>query len=164
MTRITKLLRWIWKNLDSALAIVVALGSAVLGAFETITASMVMSLILAVLTILAIGHIRVRTLVSGLKEQVDHLALQARGSPLDSHVSFGTDERSIISEASSEIWMIQETGNLVSEVAKKELLEFLRRGGHVRAVLTTPNLTTAVLMAFRNAKKTRLWSRNCQTC
>jgi len=151
MNKIRQLLRWAWANLDATLAFLAALVSTVLGATGTVSTDTLLASTLAVLTILAIGQIRARSFGDAVKKQVDLLALQAEAPINDSQFCHGTDERNLISSASHEVWMIQETGNLISEVAKKELLGLLSRGGHVRAVLTAPVEATARLMALRNA-------------
>lgn len=60
------------------------------------------------------------------------------------------NERAIISNASKELILLQETGNLIIERHRKELKQFLRSGGHLSVIVCSGETSTQSLLAFRN--------------
>jgi nucleoside-triphosphatase THEP1 len=76
---------------------------------------------------------------------------QSTSQSLDAAFQRESDERPLMRSATRELWLVQETGNLIAEKAKGEILEFLGKGGSVYATFTAPTTNVARLMALRNA-------------
>ena len=154
MDTILRILRWLWRNLEAILALGAASVTAYLGATGSITTDQMTASVLAVLTLIALGQIRSTGVREKVLTDVKRLLLRTEYPLNDNVFSAETDERPLISKASNELWFLQETGNLITEVAKSEILTFLRGGGRLRAVFSSPCEPTAHLMAFRNANLT----------
>lgn len=57
----------------------------------------------------------------------------------------------VIRKARKKLLLVQETGNLLFESSRSELISFLTRGGQVELILATPSVEVAKYLAFRNA-------------
>lgn len=65
-----------------------------------------------------------------------------------------TDEIELIDAAQIDALLVQETGSLVAEKGRSEIIRLLERGGNVSIVVTSPIDSVARPMAFRNATLT----------
>lgn len=72
-------------------------------------------------------------------------------SQADKFFSNRTDESLFIKEAENKLYLLQETGSLVAEKYRSEIVSFLNRGGNIVLLLTMPVSPIANLMSFRNA-------------
>jgi nucleoside-triphosphatase THEP1/heme/copper-type cytochrome/quinol oxidase subunit 2 len=82
------------------------------------------------------------------------VALEVAHPSADRIFKHRTPEAPIIENAKLDVLMVQETGSLVAESARSEILGLLKRGGRVRIAVTSPLEPIATLMAFRNATLT----------
>ncbi|MEP7011294.1 MAG: nucleoside-triphosphatase [Acidobacteriota bacterium] len=69
----------------------------------------------------------------------------------DDFFSRKSSERDLIIKADKELVLVQETGRLIAETCRQELLAFVRRGGRLRWVAVADSNYIAGFMAFRNA-------------
>jgi nucleoside-triphosphatase THEP1 len=69
----------------------------------------------------------------------------------DKFFSRKTDEALFIKEAEKKLFIVQETGSLISEKYRSEIVDFLERGGEIVLLLTTPTAPVSNFMSFRNA-------------
>ena len=142
------------QNVDTILSIVLALVAAGISLFGGKT-DFAIAATAGALTLISISILRDRnareqllTLVHDVRFDLSQLLRQ---TPADKFFSKKTSEQGIISNGVNEIVIIQETGRLIAETHRREIVNFLNNGGHVRwiSVMQTPMLTE--LMAFRNA-------------
>ncbi|MCP4550329.1 MAG: hypothetical protein GY835_28045 [bacterium] len=166
-----KLWKWLASNVDPGIAFVIAVIGAMIGTFGTIDPNKLASLVLVTLTILAIGVVRDRrrrnvlsdranALTVGLRElksefravkgQVASFAedyLQPEADRL--YVGFKQDTE-LVANAVESLELLQETGRLLSEDSQNRIVQFLKNGGAVRAIVTSPTPITLSRMGYRN--------------
>ncbi|WP_083928544.1 nucleoside-triphosphatase [Marinobacterium rhizophilum] len=89
---------------------------------------------------------------NNLAEDVSKKVIHSLGTPeADKFFSTKTSESKYIRQAASLLWFVQETGSLLSETYRSEIISFLQGGGKIKVLLASPDNTTASLMAFRNS-------------
>ncbi len=69
----------------------------------------------------------------------------------DKFFSRKTGEYSLIEQAIEEIWFVQETGSLISEAYRSEIISFLQRSGKIKVIVVDPSKTISSLMVLRNS-------------
>lgn len=139
------------RHYDSILALLIAAIASGLGFAGQATPEQLSPYVLAVLVLMSVSLIRSADSRAVLIEKTKLLLNHAEHPLTDTVFSHETEERDLIAQAVSELWLVQETGSRIAEVNRPELLSFLRRGGTARLVLTMPTEPVAELMAFRNA-------------
>ena len=158
MMKWKKIFRYIIDNFDMLLTIILAVVTSVISTFNG-KINYAIAATSSVLAVLAISILRDRDSRKQLTQQIQDLQkiIKHTGNYLpsaDNFFSHKTDEREIIIRAEQEIVLIQETGRLIAETLRRELVTFLKKGGIIRwiSVLDSPCLIK--LMAFRNANLT----------
>ncbi|MCC7420556.1 MAG: hypothetical protein IT428_09755 [Planctomycetaceae bacterium] len=151
-------LSWFALNVEVLVVIIVAATCAVLHLLHRIDEHLLPAVTLAMLALLGFSILHDRhgrgalqksardltAVVSALNEKVDR--------PLaESFFTRETDEKSLLASADQEVWAVQETGALLTERYKNELIALLESGRKVRMVVTSPNEATARLLSLRNA-------------
>lgn len=90
-----------------------------------------------------------------LANNVAHIVVASLAKPsADQLFKHKTDETRLLDSAEIEALLIQETGSLVAETARSEIIGLLERGASVSIVVTSPVESVARFMAFRNATLT----------
>lgn len=138
---------------DSSLACVIAVVVSFLAALNVVDMDVVATAILATLAMLAFSLLRTKAAVDEVPVAVASLqrSVEARVNA-SADASFRRETReSTPLETARSVAMVQETGTLVTETARKQMVAILAGGGTVRAVVSAPNAETANLLAFRNA-------------
>lgn len=144
-------LMWLWNQLDTLLGLVAAaicVSLSLTGKLEDDTRT---AAVLGVLTILAFALLRERAGRARLTSQITDLRNAIEAPFPDAFLEYGSDERPLLRNASREAWLVQETGLLVTEQARPEIVSLLKRGGSVHMTVTAFNENIARLLAFRNA-------------
>lgn len=101
---------------------------------------------------IAVGDARVQNRLRAPDAIDGRNAMSSGGaSSLDRLSGAMSHEQDLIRDAQNELWLVQETGSILVETAKNELVKFLHKGGSVNAVVSAPTTAVARLMAFRNA-------------
>jgi nucleoside-triphosphatase len=146
--------RFIVINLDTVLSIILAAIAAVLSTFGG-EIEYVLAATAGVLIVLSIGTLRDRNARESLVQQIQNIRLEikqfAGQMSADDFFSHKTNEQLIIVQAENEIFLLQETGRLIAETNRRDLVNFLRRGGRIRWVSVLDSPSIIELMAFRNA-------------
>lgn len=145
-----RVLIWLWDRLDTVLALLLAAACSILGLLGVASPSLLASATLATLTILAVALMRNRSEREKTQNRLDQLLSQFNDPLPDAFFKYATDESPLLQDAEREVWMVQETGNLISEKAHTQIISFLRRGGVVRIVVATPTEVLLQQLAFRN--------------
>lgn len=90
-----------------------------------------------------------------LANDVAHIVVASLAKPsADQLFNHKTDETRLLDSAQIEALLIQETGSLVAETGRSEIIGLLERGASVSIVVTSPIESVARFMAFRNATLT----------
>lgn len=156
-TKFIKVLAWAIDNLDYLLGIIVSVYviylSIVGGKNEYMIAATA-----GVLSILSIGVIRDRYCREKQNKQVEKLLTEIadikKPSTPDTFFTRKSSERELILEAENEIILVQETGRLLAETCRRELVDFLRKGGKLKWICVLDDYHLSNLMSFRNANLT----------
>lgn len=148
-----KLWYFVLHNLDTILAIILSVIAAGFGVFGG-NQAVLLSAIAGTLGLLAYGIIRDRLSREKLLTEVSKIgsilnSLQEKPSA-DTFFTTKTSESKLISQASEEVCLIQETGSKVVEENFKSLEALIKNGGKVKLVLSSNNRNIADLIAFRN--------------
>lgn len=148
-----KLWYFILHNLDTILAIILSVVAAGFGVFGG-NQAVLLSAIAGTLGLLAYGIIRDRFSREKLLVEVSKIgnilnSLQEKPSA-DTFFTTKTSASKLISQASEEVCLIQETGSKVIEENFKSLEALIKNGGKVKLVLSSDNRNIADLIAFRN--------------
>lgn len=141
-------LSWIWHNLDTLLALLIAVALAVYSTFWTVEIDRMIAAILATLGLLAFGILRDRSERQRLVEAVNLLQALPNAPSLDISLWSLKDERDLLAVARSDVLIVQETGNLLFEQNRPALVGLLRGQVRVRVALASP--AAAPLLAQRN--------------
>lgn len=149
--KVSDVFKWIIDQVDPLLGLLLALFFSVAGILGLTNQNVLASATLATLTLLAITLIRERKGRETLEYKINRLLGNIESPPPDLFFKRSTNENSLLKEAESEAWLVQETGSLITEKNQSEIIGLLQRGGKVKAVVTAPTEGTARLMAFRNA-------------
>jgi nucleoside-triphosphatase THEP1 len=156
--KLTGGLLWIVKNLETLAVIIVASLATVLHLLHKLDAEIVAAVTLATLALIGFAVLRDRLNRGALQESVKKLEslVTSLNNKIDrplaeSFFTHETNEKPILAEANEEVWSVQETGNLIFEHCKNEVIELLRKGSRLHLALTAPIETTARLMSLRNA-------------
>lgn len=153
------IVRWVVRNLEPLVIITIAVVAETLHLLHKVEdIYLIQGIILALLAVLGFAILHDRHSRDSLDKTVRDLArttgllTQAVSRPM-ADVFFGhsTSEKPFIQEAQQELWAVQETGALLIEHCKPEVISLLQRDRKVRLVVTAPTETTARLMSLRNA-------------
>ncbi|MEO1726662.1 MAG: hypothetical protein AAFR95_06500, partial [Bacteroidota bacterium] len=151
LQRIKLVFIWLWTNIDPVIALAAAVICSYLGLtddqFDGRTLS---AATLGVLSILAFTLIRERHGRDQVRKSLDQITIYTQEPEADSFFNANIDESDIINDASHDLLITQETGNLIAERHRESIIKFLDKGGRIQMVATTPDLYTASLMALRN--------------
>ena len=156
--RLVAALSWLALNAEVLVVIIVAATCAVLHLLHRIDEHVLPAVTLATLALLGFSILHDRHSRGALQKSARDLTALATAlnekldRPLaESFFTHETDEKPLLAGAEQEVWAVQETGALLTERYKNELIELLENGRKVRMVVTTPNEATARLMSLRNA-------------
>lgn len=152
--RIIKLVSYIIDNIDTFLSIALAIVAATVSTFGG-KLEIVIAATAGVLTILSIGVLRDRSAREQMIKEMRNIHFDVKqlgGHPsADDLFSRKSSEQDVIIQAESEIILIQETGRLIAETNRREIVNFLKKGGRIRWVSVLDSSPIHDLMAFRNA-------------
>ncbi len=123
----------------------------VLGLLGKVTVTQLSAAILGVLSLFAFTIVRDRLGRRSLSRRIEVLVKRIESPNPDEVFGTETDERGIIRAAHNEVWLIQETGNQITERARAEIAALLGKKGKVNLLVTMPSDGVATMMAFRNA-------------
>ena len=144
-------------NFDTILSIVLAIVAALISTFGG-KMEIAIAATAGVLTLISVSLIRDRQARDKLLNQVtniDHDIRNLTAHPsADLFFSRKTSEQEIILSAENELLLVQETGRLIAETCRRELVNFLKKGGRIRWINVLDNHHLSDLMAFRNANLT----------
>lgn len=143
--------KWLWRQLDPLIALVIALACSVLSLAGVVSGDVLSATILATLTLLALVLIRDREQRDSLETSVRHLE---KPISADHFFSCRTQEQTVIVGAVKSLLVLQETGSLVTETYRGEIVASLLRGVQITMVVSSPAGSTSRLLAFRNATLT----------
>jgi hypothetical protein len=145
--------QFVLSNLDSLLAISVSLLAAIYGVFGG-NQTVLLSAIAGTLGLLAYGIIRDRIARDLLLEKLralDRDILNIRQiNSADRFFSTKTSEILFIEQAKEEVCLVQETGSKVIEENIKTLERLISRGGSVKLIISSSDLSIVELVALRN--------------
>ena len=152
--RIGMLFGWLWANLDTMLALLLAIVIAISNTFVHIGTAQLLGVILATLSLLAFAVMRdrqdrdrTRIVLNSLSTRID----SADHPDTDQLFWTNNDEGWLLDQNPAEILLIQETGSLVLEKYRPRLIALLRAGAKIRIGLVSPDKSAVNLLAFRNA-------------
>lgn len=152
--RIAKLAHFVMENIDTFLSIVLAIVAAIVSTFSG-RLELAIAATAGVLTILSIGVLRDRNAREQLVKQMQNINLDIKHlvehPSADDFFSRKTDELEVINQAERELVLIQETGRLIAETNRRELVNFLKKGGRIRWVSVLDKPPLPHFMSFRNA-------------
>ena len=151
-------LRTSWKaareNLDSAVALTLAVVVSIGGMADVVGSAVVTNATLATLAVLAVSSLRQRRQGQEIKRSLTEFEAAARtgnGCTADSFFGREQSDLALLDEARETVILVQETGSLVSETGRKRIVAILRSGGSLTAVLAAADSGSAALLALRNA-------------
>jgi nucleoside-triphosphatase len=150
----SRFVKRIWDQVDTVFALLVAGVCSVFGVVGVAPPYVLASATLITLTVLAFALIRDRLEREKTQSRLNQLLSQFNDPLPDTFFKYKTDEIPLLHEAEQEIWMVQETGNLISEKAHVQITSFLRRGGEAKIVVATPTRAVLHYLAFRNHRLT----------
>lgn len=85
-------------------------------------------------------------------EEVSKRVSESFGKPVaDVFFSSKKSEESIISSSHEELCLVQETGSLISETYRSEIIQFIQREGKLKIIIVNPIPPVSDLMTMRNA-------------
>lgn len=151
---VLRALLWVWRQVDPLVALVIGVTAAVLASLDKLPADYVTPLLLSTLSLVAFTIMRDREQRHTLSESLRDLSARTRPPEASSVFATRSSEIPVIEQARHEIWSVQETGSLIVETCRKELIALLERGGRLRLVLTAPTEGTSRSLALRNATLT----------
>lgn len=152
--RIGLLFTWIWTNLDTLLALLLAIIIAVYNTFVHVQTGQLLGAILATLSLLAFAVMRDRQDRDRTRAALKSLSTKiasANTPNVDILFWANADESWLLDSSPAEILLIQETGSLVLEKYRPRLISLLRAGARIRIGLVSPDKFGVNLLAFRNA-------------
>lgn len=149
---------WIWDQLDPLMALLLGAVCSILGLAGIASGPILSAAILGTLTLIAFSIMRERTArekiqgkIDGVQGKMDGLIDKIEKPIADAFFSHSKDEEPLIKDAEHLLLLVQETGSLITEQKREQIVSFLNRGGEVRVVVASPTEQTARMMAFRNA-------------
>jgi nucleoside-triphosphatase len=153
-TRILSALGYFIENLEVILSIVLAIIAAAVSMFGS-NQQLAIAATAGVLTVLSIGVLRDRHSREKTTRTLESMGLQlstlASRPAADLFFSRKTGEQSVIRAAEDELLLVQETGRLIAETCRQDIVNLLRKGGKVRWICVLDTEEMAQLLAFRNA-------------
>ena len=142
---------WLWEYIDTLTALLLALVFSIAGIAGWVKPELVPPATLGLLTILAFTLMRERTARKRTDATIRSLLEKIQNPSADKFFQRGTSEVSLLQEAENGTWFVQETGSLLTERNREEIIRLLLHGRDVRFVLSAPTEFSARLVAFRNA-------------
>lgn len=142
--------RWIWERFDTILALLLGVVCTILGLLNVLPSSVISSVTLATLAILAFSLIRDRGDRTQFLQQIVTLMKQPKGPDLDAIFYQPVSEETLLQSAEKEMWLVQETGLYIVEANLPLLLSFLQRGGVLKFVLAVPKENVIKQIVFRD--------------
>lgn len=146
------------ENIFQSVTIVVAIVAVIFELFHVTEHSIIMPVILSVLAAIAANLLLDRrnreesiTIIRDERTKIENL-IERISNDVNADILFSseTSEKTFIETAEHEIIIIQETSRLLAETARRELYEFLKRGGNVRWVCVADSNIITELLSFRN--------------
>lgn len=144
-------LRELPSNLDTVVALLLAIVVTILGLLSDVDFKVITTCIVALLGILSFGFLKNQIKFDQTQKQINELIKSTKGYVADNLFSTGTDEKEIISGSDKTLLFIQETGSIITEKNRSEIMTFLSKGGNIKIVVALPDRRTSEYMAFRNA-------------
>ena len=152
--RIGRVFNWAWTNLDTLLALLLAIIIAIYNTFIHIQTGQLLGAILATLSLLAFAVMRDRQDRDQTRAALKMLSTKiASVNKPDVDTLFWTNDNEgwLLDSNPTEVLLIQETGSLVLEKYRPRLISLLRAGARIRIGLISPDKSAVNLLAFRNA-------------
>lgn len=137
----------------------VAIVVGILGLFNFISTQIILSIFCGLIGVILISfiaqhkqNINIENMLADKFNVIEDIASKSANSKLDDLFYQDNEacESEIISIASHELILIQETGNLIIERNKETLRNFLQNGGTLTIVICGDSNTTQSYLAFRN--------------
>ena len=144
-------LRELASNLDTVVALLLAIVVTILGLLSDVDFKVITTCIVALLGILSFGFLKNQIKFDQTQKQINELLKSTRGYVADNLFSTATDEKEIISGSDKTLLFIQETGSIITEKNRSEIMTFLSKGGTIKIVVALPDRRTSEYMALRNA-------------
>jgi hypothetical protein len=153
-SRIIKFVSFVIENIDTFLSIALAIVAAIVSTFSG-KIELAIAATAGVLTILSIGVLRDRTAREQMIKEIQNIHFDVKqlagNTSADDFFSRKSSEQDVIIQAESEIVLIQETGRLIAETNRREIVNFLKKGGRIRWISVLDDSPVPEFMAFRNA-------------
>jgi|GEM_PF-5864474 len=153
MQYIARGLKSIILNIDLYITILVAIYATYLGAVGGKVEYSIAAIALAI-SITAFSQFKERTGKGKLSDSIKSLEATANkllsGLTADEFFTTASPEDQYIKDSRKTILMVQETGQLLAERQRDQLVNFLRKGGTVEVILVLNTEDITKLMAFRN--------------
>jgi nucleoside-triphosphatase THEP1 len=146
------------ENILQSITIICAVVALVLELFHLTSDGFIRPIILSTLAVIATNLLLDRKSreesIKMLKDEQNKIELLidkvSNDVTADTFFKSETSEKSLIESAEKEIIIVQETGHLLAETLRKDLNEFLKRGGKIRWISVANAPAIVELMAFRN--------------
>ncbi|MFA6925291.1 MAG: nucleoside-triphosphatase [Bacteroidales bacterium] len=143
-----KIIIFIWENIDIIISISLAIYAGVVGIFGA-EINYVVSAIAGVLALLSFGIIRDRETRNNLNKKI---LLFEKNQGADALLWSGIEEKELIKKATNELILIQESGRMIYESCKEDIVRFLNNGGKIKLIIVLGQSNNIVeMMAFRSA-------------
>lgn len=153
-SRVIKLVSFVIANIDTLLAIALAVVASIISTFGG-RLELAIATTAGVLTILSIGLLRDRSAREQTVKRIEKIHFDVKQlaghTSADAFFSRKSSEQEIILQAEHELVLIQETGRLIAETNRREIVTFLKKGGSIRWISVLDSSPIPDLMAFRNA-------------
>jgi nucleoside-triphosphatase THEP1 len=152
-SKLLRAVRFCWDNLDTLISIFLAV-TAVWFSLVGAKAELAIAATATILALVAFGLMRDRSARSSLAadlRQMHEIVLSLKEGP-NPDIFFGDrpNEKEYIIRADKELILIQETGRLIAETCRRELVAFLQRGGRLRWICTLDDQPVIQMMSLRN--------------
>lgn len=148
---ILQILRWIWEQIDTILALLLGAICSILGLTGLAQPFILASATLGILTILAFVLIRDRSQREYLRRSLNQFVATIDEPGLDAAFIKAADDIPILIDAQQEAWFVQETGTYALETKKVLIKTLLQKGGVVRFVVLNPREEVLRQQALRNS-------------
>lgn len=140
-------------NIDNAILLIFSIVVSVLSYFGFTDQNIVLSGILAVLSLMSIVLLRNNLRNDSFFKEVRNQLRESMINNIDTVlVESNTSEidKNLIRNADRELLLIQETGNLITNVSRNEIISFIQKGGSLKLIVASQNNDIMELLALRN--------------
>jgi nucleoside-triphosphatase len=152
-SRMQRLVRFCWANLDTIVSILLAV-TAVWFSLVGAKTDLAIAATATILAFVAFGLMRDRgargKLILEIRGMHDLIHGLQRAPAPDVFFAERLSEKDFLVRADKELLLIQETGRLMAETCRRELVTFLERGGRLRWICTLDDAHVVQMMALRN--------------